>query len=260
MNKAIEVFGFNDTEVRVVTLDGEPWFVAKDIAGVLELGNPSSSLALLDDDEKGLHSMETLGGQQDFNIISESGLYSLILKSRKPQAKQFKRWVTHEVLPAIRKTGGYNQQPALTDEQIVAQALQITTAKVAELEAKIETDAPKVDYYETFVAEETDTFTFRTAAHKLNVSEHWLREFLKKKKRIYATERKEWSQSQGRVVTRNEYHAYADFKKWFTKKAHHHVGRGYNGQVPTTLYVTPYGLERIQALLGSALAPVEEAF
>lgn len=249
MNKAIEVFGFNDTEVRVVTLDGEPWFVAKDVTNVLGLSNPRTSLAALEDDEKGVHSMDTLGGQQEVTVINEPGLYSLILKSRKPEAKQFKRWVTHEVLPAIRKTGGYNQQPALTDEQIVAQALQITTAKVAELEAKIETDAPKVEYHDTFVAEETDAFTFRTAAHMLNVTEKHLREKLIEKKRIYVSERKEWSQSQGRVVTRNEYHAYADFKKWFTKKAHHHVGRGYNGQVPTTLYVTPYGLEHIKTLL-----------
>lgn len=103
----LSIFKYADFEIRTVVLDGEPWFVAADVCIVLEFGNLHSSLALLDEDEKGLHSMETLGGQQEFKIISEPGLYSLIIRSRKPQAKPFKRWITHEVLPAIRKTGRY---------------------------------------------------------------------------------------------------------------------------------------------------------
>lgn len=94
-------------KVRVVGHDGDPWFVAKDVCECLELGNPRSSLALLDEDEKGVHSVDTPGGKQEMTIVSEPGLYSLILRSRKPEAKAFKRWVTHDILPSIRKTGGY---------------------------------------------------------------------------------------------------------------------------------------------------------
>jgi prophage antirepressor-like protein len=89
-------------------VDGEPHFVAADVAGALDLGNPRSSLALLDDDEKGVHTMDTPGGPQPMAIVNEPGLYSLIFRSRKPEAKAFKRWVTHDVIPQIRKTGSYS--------------------------------------------------------------------------------------------------------------------------------------------------------
>lgn len=94
-------------ELRVIDREGEPWFVAKDVRVALGLANIASSMALLDSEEKGLHTVETPGGPQPVNIVNESGLYSLILKSRKPEAKAFKKWVTSEVLPTIRKTGGY---------------------------------------------------------------------------------------------------------------------------------------------------------
>ena len=86
---------------------GEPWFVAADVCKCLGIGNPRSSLALLDTDEKGVHTVDTPGGVQGMATVSEAGLYSLILRSRKPEARDFKRWVTHEVLPAIRRHGGY---------------------------------------------------------------------------------------------------------------------------------------------------------
>lgn len=79
-------------DVRAIACNGDPWFVAKDVCECLELGNPRSSLALLDEDEKGVHSVDTPGGKQEMTIVSEPGLYSLILRSRKPEAKAFKRW------------------------------------------------------------------------------------------------------------------------------------------------------------------------
>lgn len=94
-------------EIRTLTIDSEPWFVAADICACLEVGNSRQALTRLDDDEKGVISNDTPGGKQDMNIINEPGLYSLVLSSRKSEAKQFKRWITHEVLPAIRKTGRY---------------------------------------------------------------------------------------------------------------------------------------------------------
>ena len=102
-------FNFMGTDVRVIVKDDEPWFVASDVCDVLGISKPRNSVALLDDDEKGAHSMGTLGGKQDMTIISEAGMYTLALRSRKPQAKPFRRWVTHEVLPAINRTGTYTK-------------------------------------------------------------------------------------------------------------------------------------------------------
>ena len=93
--------------VRVVVCEGEPWFVAKDVCECLELTNTSQTLSHLDDDEKGIISNDTPGGKQEMSIISEPGLYSLILRSRKPEAKAFKQWIIHEVVPSIRKRGLY---------------------------------------------------------------------------------------------------------------------------------------------------------
>lgn len=103
----MQVFNFESDKVRVVVREGEPWFVAKDVCKVLKLDNPRSTIALLDDDEKGVHNMDTLGGNQSMTVVTESGLYSLILRSRKPEAKRFKKWITSEVLPSIRKHGAY---------------------------------------------------------------------------------------------------------------------------------------------------------
>ncbi len=98
-------------QVRTVTRDGEPWFVAADVCRALELGNNRQALKRLDDDEKGVISTDTLGGEQKMNIVNEPGLYSLVLGSRKPEARAFKRWITHDVIPAIRKTGSYSVKP-----------------------------------------------------------------------------------------------------------------------------------------------------
>lgn len=116
----VEQFQFDKRQVRVIDRDGEPWWIAHDIAAILELGNIHSSLALLDDDERGIHTMETPGGPQSIAIINESGLYSLILRSRKPEAKAFKKWVTSEVLPSIRRTGGYQTVPVSVEMTINA--------------------------------------------------------------------------------------------------------------------------------------------
>lgn len=115
MNEIVKVY--KNSPVRIVEKGGEPWFVAKDVCDILALGNPRSSIALLDEDERGVHSMDTPSGKQEMGIISEAGLYSLILRSRKPEAKAFKRWVTHEVLPSIRKTGAY-LSPGMSNEQV----------------------------------------------------------------------------------------------------------------------------------------------
>jgi len=104
---APSVFSFDSFDVRTLDLDGEVWFVASDVAAALDYAHVPHMTRNLDDDEKGVHIVDTLGGAQELAIINESGLYSAILKSRKPEAKRFKRWVTHEVLPSLRKSGSY---------------------------------------------------------------------------------------------------------------------------------------------------------
>lgn len=109
MSNAIATFNFQSNQLRTIKgADGEPWFVLADVCAVLGIGNSSDVSRRLDDDEKGVDKIDTLGGSQEVTVISESGLYAVILRSNKPEAKPFRRWVTGEVLPAIRKTGAYH--------------------------------------------------------------------------------------------------------------------------------------------------------
>jgi len=116
---AIE-FSFEGRSVRSVIKGGHTWFVAADVCAVLEHPNPRQVISRLDDDEKGVLNVDTPGGAQEMNVVNESGLYNLIFSSRRPQAKAFRRWVTDEVLPSIRKTGHYQQGSGPAD------AIQVT--------------------------------------------------------------------------------------------------------------------------------------
>ncbi len=107
-NLPVTVFNYKSNEIKTIIKDGEPWFVAKDTCDTLKIINSRDAVSNLDEDEKGVAIIDTPGGPQEVLIINESGLYSLIFKSRKKQARAFKRWVTHEVLPLIRKTGKYH--------------------------------------------------------------------------------------------------------------------------------------------------------
>lgn len=142
----LQPFQYGAHEVRTLLIDGEPHFVANDLCGVLDLTDPRKSVNLLDEDERNtVPVIDSLGRSQQTFVVTEAGMYSLVLRSRKPEAKSFKRWITHEVLPAIRKTGSYSVAPALP--QTYAEALRELASSVeakAELEAKIAADAPKV--------------------------------------------------------------------------------------------------------------------
>lgn len=138
-NSNIQVFNYEQNDIRTVLIGGEPWFSATDVCSVLDIQNSRDAIARLDDDEKGVVSTDTPGGRQYVNIISEPGLYAVVLGSRKPEAKAFKRWITHEVIPAIRKTGSYSQPMSqleimrnMLDAQIQSEH------RMDRLEAKIE--------------------------------------------------------------------------------------------------------------------------
>ena len=144
----LQIFNYNSAEVRTVIKDGEPWWVLKDVCEALNLSNPTVVADRLDIDERAKFD---LGRQGETNIINESGLYNVILRSDKPEAKNFKRWITHEVLPSIRKHGAY-MTPAKLEEMLmnpdamitVLTALKDEQTKSRQLEARIKQDRPKV--------------------------------------------------------------------------------------------------------------------
>ncbi|MEC1351647.1 phage antirepressor [Bacillus licheniformis] len=162
MDQLQKVFNYQDQQVRTVVKDGEPWFVAKDVCDVLEIGNPSQALSRLDEDEKNTVILNEGIGNPNKTIVNEPGLYSLILGSRKPEAKQFKRWITHEVIPTIRKTGGYVANDDLfiqtylpqADEQ-TKQLFKVTLHTMKEQSKQIETMKPKALFADAVEASES---------------------------------------------------------------------------------------------------------
>lgn len=143
MNNEIQKFDFKGAPLRTLTdKAGEPWFVAKDVCAILEISNPSDALKRLDDDER---SRFNLGRQGETNIVNEAGLYVLVLGSRKPEAHEFKRWVTHEVLPSIRKHGGYMAgQERMTPEQMALASMRWLQSKVDEQAKQLKAQEGKV--------------------------------------------------------------------------------------------------------------------
>jgi anti-repressor protein len=126
MNNEIQKFDFKGAALRTLTDEaGEPWFVLKDCMSILDLGNPTETVKMFDKDEfSTTEVIDSIGRRQQTYIISEPGLYRLVMKSRKPEAKEFQRWVTHEVLPSIRRTGGYiPTSESDSDEDIMARAV-----------------------------------------------------------------------------------------------------------------------------------------
>lgn len=158
MNNKIQQFDFRGASLRTLTDEaGEPWFVAKDVCDILGHSNVSMALDRLDDDER---SKFNLGRQGETNIVNEAGLYVLVLGSRKPEAHEFKRWVTHEVLPQIRKTGGYIPTTDADDDMtILAKAVMIgqrtmeaQKRRIAEQQTRIVELEPKARFADAVAA------------------------------------------------------------------------------------------------------------
>ena len=180
-------------EIRALELDGQPWFVGKDVARAL--GYTNESKALLDhvdaEDKLNNESLSSLG-QRGGWLINESGLYSLVLSSKLPGAKQFKRWVTSEVLPSIRKSGGYiNGQETMSPEELMAKALMVAEKTLAEREKRISALTvenqilqPKADYFDQLVDRNLLT-SLRDTAKELGIKEKKFIGFLVEKKYLY---------------------------------------------------------------------------
>lgn len=191
MNK-LQIFNYNTHLVRTVERDGEPWFVLKDVCEVLGISNSRAAADRLDDDEKGVSLIDTLGGTQNLTVINESGLYNVILRSDKPEAKPFRRWVTSEVLPSIRRTGGYIQgQETLSPAELMAKALMVAQKTLSEREARIseltvenQRLLPRAEYFDQLVDRNLLT-NLRDTAKQLKIKEKAFIAFLTEHKYLY---------------------------------------------------------------------------
>jgi prophage antirepressor-like protein len=169
---ALQTFTFGTQRVRTVLEEDGIKFVAVDVCNALGLTNNREAVAGLDDDEKGVGIADTLGGKQTMVVITESGLYSLVLRSRRPEAKTFKKWVTAEVLPTLRRTGTYSVLPAPFDlPKTFSEALRLLadTHDVAEaLKLTVEAQKPSVEFVEHYV-QASGTFGIRETAKLLGI-------------------------------------------------------------------------------------------
>lgn len=198
----LQIFNYNGSEVRTIQKDGEPWWVLKDVCEVLGLSSPHKVFDRLDEDEKGRNQIPTPGGEQEMTVVNESGLYNVILRSDKPEAKPFRKWVTSEVLPSIRKHGAYMTPEtleqailnpdmmiklctALKDEQDKNKALQAVNSS---LTVDNQIMKPKADYFDELVDRNLLT-NFRETAKQLQVKEKEFIRFLLEKKFIYRDKR-----------------------------------------------------------------------
>ncbi|MHC1761771.1 MAG: phage antirepressor KilAC domain-containing protein [Negativicutes bacterium] len=173
------IFHYQDQCIRALIQDGEPWFVAADVCAILGLVNPSQAVAYLDDDERCLISNEAWRNNGGMQAVSEAGLYSLVLRSRRAEAKNFRRWITHEVIPAIRRTGAYQiaeAAPATPSGQL----LQFSRRDLLNLAMEAETECdqlrgvvtdllPKAEFYDR-VADTTETFSLGETAKMLAIN------------------------------------------------------------------------------------------
>lgn len=195
----LQIFKYQDSEVRTVELNGEPWFVLKDVCGILGLGEPHRVADRLDGDERTLSTVtDSIGRQQETTVINESGLYNVILRSDKPEAKPFRKWVTAEVLPTIRKHGAYmtpeTLQAAILNPDTMIQLCQqlkaeqdknaALTAANSQLTVDKQIMQPKAEYFDELVDRNLLT-SFRETAKQLGIGEKAFIAFLMEKKYIY---------------------------------------------------------------------------
>jgi anti-repressor protein len=162
----LELFTYSGYDVRTVVIDGEVWFVAADVAAVLEYRMASDMTRRLDDDDKGYAEVRTPGGDQNMSVISEAGLYDAIFRSNSDGAKPFRRWITGEVIPAIRRTGSYSNAPALSGPELLAHAVLEAKAMLDEAHATIAVLEPKAEVADRFLEAEGD-YSVRDAAQSL---------------------------------------------------------------------------------------------
>ena len=225
-------------QVRAIMKDGEPWFVAADVCRALEIANNRDALTRLEQDEKGVALTDTPGGAQEVTIVNEPGLYTLVLGSRKREAKSFKRWVTHDVVPSIRKTGAYMTPETIEKVLMNPDTIISLATQLKELQTKVEQDKPKVQYFDTLVDRNLLT-NFRDTAKELHVAPKAFINFLLEKGYIYRD-------NKSRL---RPYQAHAE-KGLFEVKE---FASEFNNKAGIQTLVTPKGRETFRLLVGNGL-------
>jgi prophage antirepressor-like protein len=245
MSGALRSFYFGQSHVRIsIGNDGEPWWLAADVCDVLDLGNPTQALTRLDEDEKStLISNEGGPGRR---IINESGLYSLVLSSRKPEAKPFKKWITSEVLPAIRKTGRYGIQTVEAPKSFAA-ALRLAADQQDQIEAQqatISVLAPKAAFTDAVEATE-GTMSMRDVAQAIGTGQNTLFDFLREEEILMERPRNRPYQE---FVNRGYFEVIPQ-SPWTDRDGLQHI--------PLKTVVTGKGLVWVQKLWGTRNIPME---
>ena len=228
-------------QVRAIMKDGEPWFVAADVCKALGLEQVSRAMDRLDEDERGLLQVthpQSPTKTQEVNGVNESGLYHLVLCSTKPEARAFKRWVTHEVIPSIRKTGAYMTPETIEKVLMNPDTIISLATQLKELQTKVEQDKPKVQYFDTLVDRNLLT-NFRDTAKELHVAPKAFINFLLEKGYIYRD-------NKSRL---RPYQAHAE-KGLFEVKE---FASEFNNKAGIQTLVTPKGRETFRLLVGNGL-------
>lgn len=191
-------------EVRTLSIDGEPWFVASDVCKALDI-DPTSTRRLDDDEKNTLRLTQGIPGNPNVTVVNEPGLYTLVLGSRKPEAKAFKRWITHEVIPSIRKHGGYVAgQEHMSDEELMAKALLMAQktiadrdARISALQVEVAVAQPKAAYFDELVDRNLLT-GIRETAKELGIKQKVFVDFLLNKKYLHRSKSGKLTPTAGR--------------------------------------------------------------
>lgn len=240
---SIERFTYASTDlhaiIRTTIIDGEPWFVLADLCKVLDLTTPARVFERIDPKGVSQTHIPTAGGTQKITIVSESGMYEVVFRSDKPEAVTFRRWITGTVLPAIRKTGTYSTAPALTDDELIHQALSISATRVAALSERVAELEPKAELAENYLTASVGSRLVGEAAKILGMKEKQLRAFLLAEKLIFVKHA-----TCGNVL----YDHYSDFAPHFEARETV-VNHTWGSCNHYTLRITPRGIDLIRKRL-----------
>lgn len=231
-------FTYNDTPVRTVVIDDEPWFVLADLCAVLGIENTRNVAARLPDDMRGVRPVDTPGGRQNMTIVSEPGMYEVVIRSDKPEAVEFRRWITTEVLPTIRKTGGYGHQidaGSITRLEIAQMLVNAETERLA-LETENRELAPKAEAYDAFM-DSTGVYSIGSVAKMLGRSQNWLFRELRNRGVLIA-------KGAMRNTPYQRYMHHFSIKAYDFERSNGDIGSSY------TTYVQPSGIDFIRRKLG----------
>lgn len=240
---ALTLFAYAGHDVRVIEHDGEPWFVAADVAKILGYRMASDMTRRLDEDDRGTRSVRTPSGEQEMTVISEPGLYAAVLGSKVPGSREFKRWVTHDVLPEIRKHGSYGA-PALTGPELMAAALIEAQQTLAAKDRELEQARPKAEAFDAFL-DADGCYSIGAVAKMLGKSQNRLFDDLRSAGVLI-----------GKGHMRNT--PYQKYMHHFRVNAHaYEKADGTSGSSYTTK-VRPSGVDFIRRKLGLASAPMLE--